>query len=81
MIAHTSRVREWQLKTIKATLEKRNTFILQLTGSGKSLYFQFPALVTEMLTVVIVYFRDFPHPSGRGYPAECLQRGGRSTSM
>ena len=45
--------RDWQVDIIKATLERRNTFVLQRTGSGKSLCFQFPSLVTKKLTVVL----------------------------
>ena len=45
--------KSWQLEVIKAVLERRNAFVLQPTGSGKSLCFQFPALVTKKATIVI----------------------------
>ena len=46
--------KEWQLKIIQAVLEKQNTLVIQLTGSGKSLCFQFPSVVTGKITVVLV---------------------------
>jgi len=36
-----STLKDWQLKIIKATLEGRNTLIIQPTGSGKSLCFNY----------------------------------------
>lgn len=45
--------KSWQLEVIKAVLEQQNAFVLQPTGSGKSLCFQFPALVTKKATIVI----------------------------
>ena len=44
---------DWQLKIIQAALARKNTFVLQPTGSGKSLCFQFPPLVTKKMTVVL----------------------------
>ena len=44
---------EWQLKIIQAVLARKNTFVLQPTGSGKSLCFQFPPLVMKKMTVVL----------------------------
>ena len=45
--------RDWQLEIIQAVLVRKNTFVLQPTGSGKSLCFQFPPLVTKKMTVVL----------------------------
>lgn len=45
--------RDWQLEIIQAVLARKNTFVLQPTGSGKSLCFQFPPLVTKKMTVVL----------------------------
>ena len=46
--------KEWQLKIIQGVLEKRDTLVVQPTGSGKSLCFQFPGVVTGKITVVLV---------------------------
>ena len=45
--------KSWQLEIIKAVLERRNAFVLQPTGSGKSLCFQFPPLLTKRATIVL----------------------------
>ena len=45
--------KEWQLRVIAATLEAKNTLVVKPTGSGKSLCYQFPAVVTGKLTVVL----------------------------
>ena len=42
----------WQLKIIQAVLARKNTFVLQPTGSGKSFCFQFPPLVMKMTVVL-----------------------------
>ena len=47
-----SSLKDWQL-TIKAVLEGLNSFVVQPTGSGKSLCFQLPSLITGEMTVVI----------------------------
>lgn len=46
---------EWQKKIIQATIEGRNTVVVQPTGSGpgKSLCFQLPPLISGGLSVVI----------------------------
>lgn len=44
---------DWQLKIIQAVLARKNTFVLQPTGSGKSFCFQFPPLVMKKMTVVL----------------------------
>ncbi len=46
--------KEWQLKVIQGVLEGRNALVVQPTGSGKSLCFQFPTVVTGKMTVVLV---------------------------
>ena len=38
---------------INAVLEKRDSLVIQPTGSGKSLCFQFPAVYTKTVTLVI----------------------------
>ena len=45
--------KDWQLHIIKATLEGRNSFVVQPTGSGKSICFQLPSLITGKITVVL----------------------------
>ena len=45
--------KDWQLKTIKVVLKGKKAFVNQLTGSGKSLTFQFSPLVTGCLSLVI----------------------------
>lgn len=49
---HTS-LKEWQVQAIQAALEKRNSFIIQPTGSGKSVCFQIPSLITGKMTIVL----------------------------
>lgn len=44
----------WQKAIISATLEGKNTLVIQSTGAGKSLCFQFPCVVTKTLTVVLM---------------------------
>lgn len=46
-------LKDWQLKIIVATLEGRNTLIIQPTGSGKSLCFQLMPFITGKVTVVL----------------------------
>ena len=43
----------WQLKIIQAVLVRKNMFVLQPTGSGKSFCFQFPPLVMKKMTVFL----------------------------
>ena len=42
--------RDWQLKIIQAVLARKNTFVLQPTGSGKSLCFLAELCVLQSLT-------------------------------
>jgi len=46
--------KDWQLDVIKATVDGKNSLIVQPTGSGKSLCFQFPGVVTGKITVVLM---------------------------
>ena len=45
--------KDWQLLIIKAALEGKNTLVIQPTGAGKSLCFQFPSIITKKMTVVV----------------------------
>ena len=45
--------KDFQESIIEAALAKRDTLVIQPTGSGKSLCFQFPAVFTGKLTLVI----------------------------
>ncbi len=45
--------KEWQISTIRAVLERRNSLVIQPTGSGKSICFQLPSLITGKMTVVL----------------------------
>ena len=46
--------KDWQLCAIKATLGGKNALIVQPTGSGKSLCFQFPCTITAKMTIVLL---------------------------
>ena len=45
--------KDWQLRTIKAVLEGKDSFVVQPTGSGKSICFQLPSLITRKVTIVL----------------------------
>ncbi len=49
-----SQSKDWQLRTINAVLGGKNALVVQPTGSGKSLCFQFPCAVTGKLTIVLM---------------------------
>ena len=46
--------KDWQLRIISATLGGKNTLVVQPTGSGKSLCFQFPCMVTRNVTIIFM---------------------------
>ena len=46
--------KDWQLRVIKAILGGKNALIVQPTGSGKSLCFQFPSTITAKMTIVLL---------------------------
>ena len=46
-------LKDWQILIIKAALEGRDSLVIQPTGSGKSLCFQLPSLITGKSTVVL----------------------------
>ena len=46
--------KDWQLRVISATLGGKDTLVVQPTGSGKSLCFQFPCVVTGNVTIVLM---------------------------
>ena len=48
-----TRFREYQRKTIKALCSGNDCLVIQPTGSGKSLYFQFPSVYTNKIAIVI----------------------------
>ena len=45
--------KEFQTRIINAVLNNKDTLVVQPTGSGKSLCFQFPAVYSKKLTLVI----------------------------
>ena len=48
-----NQLKVWQMRVIQATVERRNTVIIHPTGSGKSICFQLPHLITGKATIVI----------------------------
>ena len=46
--------KDWQLRVIKAVLGGKNALIVQPTGSGKSLCFQFPCTITGKMTIALL---------------------------
>ena len=46
--------KDWQLCAINAILGGKNALIVQPTGSGKSLCFQFPSTITAKMTIVLL---------------------------
>ena len=44
---HLTHFKDFQTNVINAVLNKRDTLVIQPTGSGKSLCFQFPAVYTK----------------------------------
>jgi len=47
-------LKPWQKAIISATLEGKNTLVIQSTGAGKSLCFQFPCVATKTITGVLM---------------------------
>ena len=45
--------KDWQQRAIEAAISGKDALIIQPTGSGKSLCFQFPAVWSKKTTVVI----------------------------
>ena len=45
--------KNFQSRIIQAVINNRDSLVIQPTGSGKSLCFQFPAIFTKMLTPTI----------------------------
>ena len=43
----------WQLEAIQSILKKKDVMVVQPTGSGKSLCYQFPPLVSHKMTIVV----------------------------
>ena len=50
---HLTHFKEFRSCIIDAVLNKRDSLVIQPTGSGKSLCYQFPAVYTKRLTLVI----------------------------
>lgn len=46
--------KEWQLRTIKALVNGQDALVVQSTGSGKSLCFQFPAVWLKKTTIIVI---------------------------
>lgn len=45
--------KDWQLRAVKALIDGRDALVVQPTGSGKSLCYQFPAVWLKKTTVVL----------------------------
>ena len=50
---HLHNFKPWQTLAINAVLKGRDALVVQPTGSGKSLCFQFPSLITNKITIVL----------------------------
>ena len=50
---HLTHFKTFQTCVIDAVLNKRDSLVIQPTGSGKSLCYQFPAVYTKQVTLVI----------------------------
>ena len=48
-----NKLKEWQMKEIQATIEGKNYAVIHPTGSGESICFQLPHLITGKATIVI----------------------------
>ena len=69
--------KDWQEKAVRAVFEGRDSIIIQPTGSGKSLCFQFPPYVLQGLSLVITPTLSLIHDqvqllNARGIPATFL---------
>ena len=51
---HLTHFKEFQSCVIDAVLNKRDSLVIQPIGSGKSLCYQFPAVYTKQVTLVIM---------------------------
>ena len=74
---HFSQLKDWQLKVLQATIEGKNTLVIQPTGSGKSLCFQLPSLITSKVTLVLTPTISLMHDQTAGL----LERGIRASFL
>lgn len=74
------------MKVIRAALEGKDTLVVQPTGAGKSLCFQFPTTVTKKITIVIsptisLMIDQVENLQSRGLRATYLGSAQRDASM
>ena len=60
-----TRFRDFQKESIDAVLNKKNCLVIQSTGNGKSLCYQFPAIYTGNTTLVITPTISLMHDQTR----------------
>ena len=62
---HLTHFRGFQSRIIKAVLSNRDSLVIQPTGSGKSLCFQFPAIYQKAIPGHYTHHQSYARPNSR----------------